>query len=176
MWAWIGPFAYAYWAAQGVDGQLGDLTAFAVVASGALSCVIAGRLADRFGRTMITAAAMAISGGCALIIGLAFSLPPWIMLPLLFLWGMSVIADSAQFSAAIAELAPPERTGTLLTLQTAMGFALTVIMVQVLPIWIDLVGWSWGFAPLAIGPAFGVWAMLRLRARPEAVKMASGRR
>ncbi len=177
MWAWIGPFAYAYWAGQGVNtSSAGDMTAFAVVASGALACVIAGRLADRAGRTLITATAMTISGTCALLAGLAFSLPPWIMLPLLIVWGMSIIADSAQFSAAVAELAPPERTGTLLTLQTAMGFALTVIMVQALPVWIGFVGWNWAFAPLAIGPAFGVWAMLRLRARPEARKLASGRR
>lgn len=176
MWAWIGPFAYAYWAAQGGGANAADLTAFAVIASGALACVIAGQLADRFGRTAITAGAMGISGSCALLVGFAFELSPWIMLPLLIVWGITVIADSAQFSAAITELAPPERTGTLLTLQTAMGFALTVIMVQALPFWIDSVGWKWGFAPLAIGPALGVWAMLRLRARPEASKLASGNR
>lgn len=176
MWAWIGPFAYAYWTARNVAGPAADLTAFAVVASGALACIIAGVLADRLGRTTITAWAMAISGSCAVLAGLAFNLPPWLMLPLLIVWGMSVIADSAQFSAAIAELAPPERTGTLLTLQTAMGFALTVVMVQALPLWIGLAGWTWAFAPLAIGPAIGVWAMLRLRGRPEAAKMAGGRR
>ena len=97
------------------------------------------------------------------------------MIPLLIIWGLSVIADSAQFSAAITELAPPERTGTLLTLQTAMGFALTVIMVQATGIWICWVGWSWAFAPLAIGPAIGIWAMARLRARPEAARLAGGR-
>lgn len=175
MWAWIGPFAHAYW--QGVDGapRLGDLTAFAVVASGALACLAAGRLADRLGRTRITLIALAISGSCALLAGPLFSLSPWLMVPVLLLWGMAVIADSAQFSAAITELAPPERTGTLLTLQTAMGFALTVIMVQALGLWIDRVGWSWAFTPLAIGPAIGVWAMARLRARPEAARLAGGR-
>lgn len=176
MWAWIGPFAYAYWSARGASAQWADITAFAVVASGALACIAAGFMADRLGRTAITAGAMAISGSCALVVGLAFHLPPWIMLPLLLVWGMSVIADSAQFSASVAELAPPERTGTLLTLQTALGFALTVLMVQLLPLWIGFAGWSWGFAPLAIGPALGVWAMLRLRGRPEAVKLAGGRR
>jgi len=176
MWAWIGPFAHAYWAVRQVGAPAGDLTAFAVVASGALACVIAGLAADRIGRTCVTSMAMAISGSCALLAGLAFSLSPWIMLPLLVIWGMSVIADSAQFSAAIAELAPPERTGTLLTLQTALGFALTVIMVQILPLWIGVAGWRWAFAPLAIGPALGIWAMLTLRARPEAAQLAGGRR
>ena len=89
---------------------------------------------------------------------------------------MSIIADSAQFSAAITELSPPEWTGTLLTLQTAMGFALTAIIVQLLPVWIGWAGWSWAFAPLALGPFLGVAAMLRLRRRPEALKLANGRR
>jgi hypothetical protein len=98
------------------------------------------------------------------------------MIPLLLLWGLSIIADSAQFSAAITELSPPQWTGTLLTLQTALGFALTAVMVQLLPLWISAVGWHWAFAPLAIGPFIGVWAMVRLRARPEALKLAGGRR
>lgn len=176
MWAWIGPFAHAYWARHGGAAQLSDLTAFAVVASGALACLAAGRLADRFGRTRVTMIALAVSGSCALLVGPAFPLAPWLMIPLLIVWGMAVIADSAQFSAAITELAPPERTGTLLTIQTAMGFTLTVIMVQALGYWIELVGWGWAFTPLAIGPAVGVWAMARLRARPEAARLAGGNR
>jgi len=176
MWAWIGPFAHAYWTRLGGEPRLGDLTAFAVVASGALACLAAGRLADRFGRTRITMIALAISGSCALLVGPAFQLAPWLMIPLLIVWGMAVISDSAQFSAAITELAPPERTGTLLTIQTAMGFTLTVIMIQGLGYWIEWVGWIWAFTPLAIGPAVGVWAMARLRARPEAARLAGGNR
>ena len=176
MWAWIGPFTHAYWARLGGEARLGDLTAFAVVASGAIACLAAGRLADRYGRTRITMIALAISGSCALLVGPAFTLAPWLMIPLLIAWGMAAIADSAQFSAAITELAPPERTGTLLTVQTAMGFTLTVIMIQATGYWIDLVGWIWAFTPLAIGPAAGVWAMARLRARPEAARLAGGNR
>ncbi|MAK65317.1 MAG: MFS transporter [Maricaulis sp.] len=176
MWAWIGPFAHAYWRLHDGSSGLADFTAFAVVAIGALACLIAGRAADRFGRTLVTSLAMAVSGGCALLAGLLFHAPPWIMIPVLLVWGMAIIADSAQFSAAITELSPPEWTGTLLTLQTAMGFALTAVIVQLLPVWIGWVGWEWGFAPLAIGPILGVWAMMRLRARPEAGKLAGGRR
>ena len=176
MWAWIGPFAHAYWRLHEGRAGLADLTAFSVVAIGALACLAAGRAADRLGRTTITSLAMAVSGSCALLAGLLFNAPPWIMIPVLLIWGMSVIADSAQFSAAITELSPPEWTGTLLTLQTAMGFALTAIMVQALPVWIGWAGWHWAFAPLAIGPFLGVIAMLRLRGRPEAVKLAGGRR
>jgi MFS family permease len=176
MWAWIGPFAHAYWSARNGSPLAADLTAFAVVAAGAIACLAAGLLADRLGRTAVTMAAMAVSGSCALAAGLVFGLPPWLMLTVLLIWGMAIIADSAQFSAAIAELAPPERTGTLLTLQTALGFALTAITVQLLPFWIGWAGWQWAFAPLAIGPFLGVWAMGRLRARPEAARLAGGRR
>ena len=176
MWAWIGAFASAYWTARNAPASAAALTAFAVVAIGAAGCLIAGWIADRHGRTTVTMAAMGVSGACALLAGALFNAPPWLMLTVLLVWGVAVIADSAQFSAAIAELAPPESAGSLLTLQTAMGFALTAIIVQALPLWIDFAGWAWGFAPLAIGPAFGVWAMARLRARPEAVKLAGGRR
>ena len=176
MWAWIGPFAHAYWLSRQGPASAASLTAFAVVAIGAVGCLVAGRAADRHGRTTITMISMGISGSCALLAGLLFQAPPWLMIPLLLLWGLSIIADSAQFSAAITELSPPQWTGTLLTLQTALGFALTAIMVQLLPLWIDQAGWSWAFAPLAIGPFIGVWAMARLRTRPDALKLASGRR
>ncbi|WP_412545639.1 MFS transporter [Maricaulis sp. MIT060901] len=176
MWAWIGAFSHAYWNARGASANLADLTAFAVIGSGALACVVAGGLADQFGRTRVTSVAMAISGSCALLAGLAFNAPPWVLMPILIIWGLSIIADSAQFSTAITELAPPDRAGTLLTVQTALGFTLTILMVQILPSWIAFAGWSWAFAPLAIGPFLGVWAMLSLRRLPEAKKMASGKR
>lgn len=176
MWAWIGAFSHAYWNARGAPANLADITAFAVIGCGALACVVAGRLADWFGRTRVTSVAMAISGSCALLAGLAFDAPPWVLLPILIIWGLSIIADSAQFSTAITELAPADRAGTLLTVQTALGFTLTILMVQILPSWIAFAGWSWAFAPLAIGPFLGVWAMLSLRRLPEAKKMAGGKR
>lgn len=174
MWAWVPVFLHAYFGAG--KGAVADITAFSVVAIGAAGSLLAGWAADRYGRTLITITAMTISGACALISGFLFDAPVWLLVPVLLLWGFSVVADSAQFSAAIAELCPPDRTGTLLTLQTAMGFALTAIIVQLLPVWIDYAGWIWSFAPLALGPAFGVWAMARLRQRPEAIKLAGGRR
>ena len=98
------------------------------------------------------------------------------MIVLLLIYGVTVIADSAQFSAAAAELAPPDKAGSVLTLQTAMGFALTLVTVQLLPVWADFTGWRFAFWPLAIGPVIGVWAMLSLRQRPEAVRLAGGQR
>jgi hypothetical protein len=91
-------------------------------------------------------------------------------------WGISIVADSAQFSASIAELADRERVGTMLTVQTALGFTLTLVTIHLMPAFVDAVGWRYAFAPLAIGPALGIWAMARLRADPNSVKLAGGRR
>ena len=92
------------------------------------------------------------------------------------LWGISVVADSAQFSTAVTELSPPAYVGTALTTQTCVGFALTTISIWLLPAIVAAVGWRWAFATLAIGPFLGVVAMARLRAAPEAHALASGRR
>jgi MFS family permease len=176
MWAWIGPFLHIYWSQHSVGGSIADLTTFGVVSVGGLACVVSGLAADRFGRTTITITAMTISGACAVMTAFLFTASPVLMIPLLLVWGMAVIADSAQFSTAMAELSPPQWTGTLLTLQTALGFALTAVIVQILPLWIDFAGWRYAFVPLAIGPAFGVWAMWRLRTLPASLKLAGGNR
>ena len=119
---------------------------------------------------------MAVSGACALLVGFAFGGPLWILLPLLLVWGISVVADSAQFSTAVSELAPREYVGTALTLQTSLGFLLTCLTIFLLPPAAAAIGWRWSMALLAVGPATGVWAMLVLRGRPEAVRLAGGRR
>ena len=176
-WAWVGVFLTAWIGARALElpVPVGGYT-FAIVAVGAPSALGAGWLADRLGRTTVTSLAMALSGACAVGAGLAWNAPPVVMAMLLLVYGVTVIADSAQFSAAAAELAPADRAGSILTLQTALGFALTLVTVQLLPLWADVVGWRWAFAPLALGPALGVWAMLSLRARPEAARLADGRR
>jgi MFS family permease len=134
-------------------------------------------LADRFGRTAVTAALMAASGACALLIGFAFDGPLWLLILIAVVWGITVVGDSAQFSAAATELADPRYVGTVLSVQLGLGFLLTVGTVGVMPYLADAMGgWRWAFAPLAIGPVIGVAAMLALRARPEAMKLAGGRR
>src|SRR3569832_1679175 len=158
---------------QGEATHAGKLAAFAVVAVGG---VAAGWRADRVGRTTVTMAAMAVSALACVAFAAAFgAAPAWIVLVGL-VWGGAVIADSAQFSASIAELAAPGRVGTLQTVQTALGFALTAFSIRLLPVWTEHVGWRWAFAPLAIGPALGVLAMARLRAAPEASRLAGGKR
>jgi len=179
MWAWIGAFLNASFALSlpaATAPMAAKLAAFATVASGAIGCVGAGFLADRLGRTTLTIIAMAVSGSCAATVGLLFCSAPWALLTLCIVWGISIVADSAQFSASVAELSDPARVGTMLTLQTALGFTLTLATIHLLPHWVDALGWRYAFVPLSIGPALGVWAMARLRERPEAVRLAGGRR
>ena len=179
MWAWIGVFLNASFAqtmpaaAAAFDAKL---AAFATIGSGAVGAVGAGLLADRLGRTTLTIAAMAISGTCAATVGMLYGSPPALLVLVCIVWGISIVADSAQFSASIAELADRERVGTMLTLQTALGFTLTLATIHLMPLFVAAAGWRYAFAPLAIGPAIGVWAMARLRARPEARRLAGGRR
>jgi len=179
MWAWIGVFLSASFALSlpaGTAEVAARLAAFATIASGAVGCVAAGLLADRIGRTTVTIIAMAVSGSCAATIGLLYGGSPAALLCLCVIWGISIVADSAQFSASIAELADPARVGTMLTLQTALGFTLTLVTIHLLPHFVEAMGWHYAFVPLAIGPAIGVWAMARLRADPRSVRLAGGRR
>ena len=179
MWAWIGAFLTASFA-QSLSPETASLwsrvATFATVGIGALGCLLAGMLADRWGRTTLTMLAMAISGACALSVGLLFDAAPWLLMIVCLIWGISIVADSAQFSASVAELSDPALTGTMLTLQTAMGFTLTLITIHLMPFWIEALGWRYAFMPLAIGPLLGVVAMARLRAHPDAIKLAGGRR
>ncbi len=152
------------------------LTAFATIAAGGVGSVAAGLLADRLGRTTITIAAMAVSGTCAATIGFLYGGDPVWLAALCIVWGISIVADSAQFSASIAELADRSRVGTMLTVQTALGFTLTLVTIQAMPYFVAAVGWRYAFIPLAVGPALGVWAMARLRAHPRSLQLAGGRR
>ena len=185
MWTWISVFVAQSEQARrgGADGSGGvggmgsvaALVTFAVVGSGAVGCWVAGTFADRWGRTVVTSVAMAISGSCALAAGTLFGRPLVLLVPLLLVWGVTVVADSAQFSAAVSELAPHEHVGTALTLQTSLGFLLTCATIYVLPSVAGAIGWRWSMSVLALGPALGVWAMLGLRRRPEATRLAGGR-
>lgn len=182
-WAWLAVFVEASYRLSG-GGLFGiedaavasRVTTFVSIGiAGGLSCVLAGAIADRIGRTRLTSGAMVISGACALGSAAVFGAAPELVFALCFLWGFTIVADSAQFSAAAAELAPPDRVGTILTAQTCGGFLLTIVTIQAAPIWAEAIGWRYAFAPLALGPIVGVIAMLRLRARPEAARLAGGR-
>jgi MFS family permease len=176
MWTWVPVFLIASFKLSGIREQLASLAGFAVIASGGAGCLVAGKLADRYGRTAVTIASLAVSGTCSLIVGALFGGSPFCLFVVCLIWGFSVVADSAQFSAGISELGPAERTGTALTLQTSLGFLLTMVTIRLVPSLAGRVGWRWAFALLAIGPAVGIWAMAKLRRHPESARMACGRK
>jgi MFS family permease len=166
-WTWIPLFIAASEAAEGVaashrvDARV-SLIAFGTIAIGGLGCVWGGLAADRRGRERLVILAMALSGSCALLIPFAFGRSLWILAPLAWAWGFFVIADSAQFSALVTESVPSHAVGTALTVQTSVGFLLTMVSIQLIPPLVAIVGWRWVFPVLAIGPALGIAAIRRL--------------
>jgi MFS family permease len=179
MWSWIPVFLAASLAASGAtNAAVASLSAFGVVAAGAVGCLVAGALADRLGRTAITIGAMALSGSSAILTGLLFGAAPALVVGVAVFWGVTVVADSAQFSTAISELAPSGTAGSALTVQTATGFLLTAATIYGVSLLdpADAGGWRVAFGILAIGPFIGILAMWRLRRQPDAARMAGGRR
>lgn len=173
MWAWIPLFLLASFTAVNVSATWASITAFAVIAIGGLGSLLAGKLADRYGRTTITIASLSISGLCAVGVGFLFGSNPLLLAAVSLIWGFAIVADSAQFSAAVSELAPREYVGTALTLQTSLGFLLTLFTIRLIPPLATAVTWRYAFAFLAIGPIVGIWAMWRLRRSPAAAKLAT---
>jgi len=166
-WTWIAAFFAASEAArvgQGVAAPswLVGVLAFGVIAVGGIGCVWGGLMADRIGRERLVIRAMAISGSCALLIGLTFGRSWWLLAPVALVWGFFVIADSAQFSVLATEHAPADAVGTALTVQVSLGFLLTTITIQAVPVLVDAIGWSWTFPLLAVGPMLGIASIRRL--------------
>ncbi len=176
MWAWIPLFILISFEERGINPTWASLAAFAIIAVGGIGSFIAGPLADRFGRTLVTSVSLIISGTSALLIGFLFGGNPIALVTLALIWGFAVVADSAQFSAAVSELSPPKYVGTALTLQTSLGFLLTLFSIRLIPPLVDLIGWRFAFSSLAFGPLIGVWAMLALRRLPNADKLARGQK
>jgi len=165
MWAWVAPAAAASYVMQTDEAravELSKLTAFVAIASGAVLCPFAGRIADRIGKAELTILAMLVSGGSALVAAVVFGGPILVVASVFVVWGLSVIPDSAQFSALVADLSPPEITGSLMSLQTALGFALTILTVQLTPVIAERFGWPLLFSILALGPIVGITAMREL--------------
>ncbi len=166
MWAWIAvALAVAFEPRLGLESaaSAAKLTAFFAIALGAAACVGAGLIADRIGKIDVTIWAMGLSGAAALATAASFNAPVSLLIIFVLIWGASVIADSAQFSAIVADYAPPDAAGSLLTLQTALGFTLTAFTVQAAPLAANALGWPMTFVILALGPAAGIAAMVRLK-------------
>jgi MFS family permease len=178
MWTWIPLFLFESFKKSGIENSAtwSAITSFTVISIGGVGCILAGILADRHGRTTITILSMLISGSCCLLAGMLFGNYPIALSILCLIWGFTVISDSAQFSATVTELGDPAYIGTELTLQTCLGFLLTIISIRLIPVFVDWFTWQWAFSLLAIGPFFGVLSMYRLRRLPVAVKIGGERK
>jgi MFS family permease len=166
VWTWIPAFLVA----SALAMQTGapppfwvDVAAFGAIGTGALGCVLGGWWADRIGRARWVNLSMAISGACCLVVGLLFGGSFWVLVALAWVWGFFIVADSAQFSAMVTEVAPSHAVGTALTLQTSIGFLLTMVTIQGVPAIVAVAGWQWAFPVLALGPALGILAIHRFQ-------------
>jgi MFS family permease len=175
MYAWFSIFFSDELISRGIPaGSAAAFATFAIFLAGGLGCWIGGMLADRWGRTKTTTLMMAVSASCAVLIGFLFGFSPWIVIIVGLVWGFAVVADSAQFSTMVTELADQSYVGTALTLQLAAGFTITVATIWLIPLLQATIGWRWAFAFLAPGPIAGILAMQRLRSLPEAAGIAGG--
>jgi MFS family permease len=167
MWTWVPVFIAASAAASGMatgarTNEIASVVSFLAIAAGGVGCVWGGLVADRRGREWLVTVAMAASGSCAVLIGLFFGQLFWVVAAVAVVWGFFVVADSAQFSALVTESVPSHAVGTALTLQTSLGFLLTMVSIQLVPPAEAVFGWRWAFAVLALGPVFGIAAIRRL--------------
>jgi MFS family permease len=167
-WIWLPSFLAASAIARGYSAEASagwvNLLSFIVLAAGAIGCVLGGELADRVGYVRLVVIAMAVSASCALLTPLVFGASSIMVVVLLLVWSVSVIADSAQFSTLVTQVVAPHAIGTALTLQTSIGFLLTTITIQLVPVMVTMVGWRFAFPFLALGPVLGIAAIRRLRA------------
>ena len=163
MWAWVPVFLAASSQAAGEGQEWVELASFGALAAGGLGCVLGGWAADRMGRERLVIVCMAASGLCCLAIGFLLGQAFILVAAATLVWGFFVVADSAQFSALVTEVAPAGSAGTALTLQTCLGFLLATVTIQAVPVVVATAGWTWAFALLAFGPAAGIGAIRRFR-------------
>jgi MFS family permease len=177
MWAWCAAFFTEVFRAHGFadPARAAAFAAFASIGIGGPGCALGGALGDAWGRTRTVILSLAISGTCALTIGIVAQHSLWLALAIGIIWGFSAVADSAQFSTMVTETADQSYVGTALTMQLAIGFTLTVATIWLVPVLRESQGWAVAFAMLAPGPALGIIAMLRLMRSPEAARLAGGR-
>jgi MFS family permease len=161
MWTWIAVLATASFTAAGVANAAatGSVAAFVTIGSGTAGCILAGWFGDRIGRAQVAMLAMAVSAVCAVLTVVVYGASPAWFFALAVVWGFAVVADSAQFSALVSEYSPREHVGTALTLQTCLGFLLTIVTIEALPRFAGAVGWRWASLLLVPGPDLGIWAM-----------------
>ena len=166
LWTWIAAYAAAGFGFVGAatpSSPVGSAVAFVTIATGAVGSVAAGNFADRIGKARIAAWAMMISGTCAAMAGFLFHTPAALLFVFAAVWGAAAVADSAQLSALVAQYSPRDHVGTALTIQTCVGFLLTMASIRLLPLAAQRLGWQWVFVMLSPGPFLGAWALRSLK-------------
>ena len=180
MWAWIGPFLIYSLEQQGrstdAATDTGGRLAFMIIGIGALACAISGFLGDRFGRTLTTSVLLVVSAVCSFTFGFMETAPVALIALVGLVYGFAIVGDSPLYSAGITELAPRERIGAALGVQSVLGFGTTIISIFLFGVVVDHVSWTAAFIMLGVGALLGPLFMLRLRALPEAERLAGGRR
>jgi MFS family permease len=162
VWTWIAAFAsasFGFTAGATPSSPAGSAVAFAAIGSGAVGSAAAGLFADRIGKARVASWAMVVSGLCCAAAGFIFDAPPAVLYLFAIVWGVAVVADSAQLSALVAQYSPRDHVGTALTIQTSVGFLLTMASIRLLPMAAQTLGWQWVFLCLTPGPIFGVMAL-----------------
>lgn len=179
MWAWFLVYVQAMLQenAMGDVARMAPLLVFVTIAAGIGGAVLGGVLADKVGRTLTTAGMMVISGTCAALVGVVFDGPIWLFVVISIIWGITIIGDSAQFSAMVTEVADRSLVGTALAVQMGIGFLITIVSIQIIPLAAEMMGgWRWAFLVVIPGPIIGTIAVLKLRTLPDSKKIAQGRR
>lgn len=163
LWTWLPSFVAASTVTSGASVGLVSFAAIGV--AGVAGCLLGGWAADRYGRARAAGIALVVSGACCAASPLVYGTGWPALLVLLAVWGAAVIADSGVFSTALSEVADSRYIGTALTAQTAIGFLLTVVTINLVPVLADHVGWRYAFLVLVPGPALGALAMRALGSR-----------
>ena len=167
MWTLVAVYFFEYFKLRGwsaaASASGSGVIAFMAIAAGSIGSVLAGKWADQLGRERVTIWSLAISGTCSLLIGWLLHAPLVIVVPFAVIWGFAIVADSAQFSALVTEVAPRHAVGTALTLQTSLGFLLTAFTIWMTIELHEMFDWRLAFGVLALGPLFGILSMLRLQ-------------
>ena len=138
-----------------------SLWSFFAIAIGAISCAFGGVLTQKISSKKVAYYALVISGMCCLVSAFSIEFPPVIFGFFLLIWGAAVVADSPQFSTLVAQNAPPEYRGTALTLVNCIGFAITVVSIQLLNYWVIHFDMDYLFLVLSLGPIFGILSLYR---------------
>ncbi|MGI9666392.1 MAG: MFS transporter [Acidimicrobiia bacterium] len=169
-WTWV-----ATWVAASAFVGSSSVAAFVMIAIGGAGSWIAGWIADRNGRTPVAGGSLLISGTMAAATAVVFGGPSWLIMVMLVVWGATIVSDSAQFSAMVTEVVHDDVRGTALTLQTALGFSLTLVSIWLVSAVAEATSWQWAFLVLVPGPVVGIVAMVRLRRAPAAAQLAGGK-